>query len=82
METNKNVRCLVTSRPEHDIKVGLGSLNSERNRISIQGDLVNEDILAYIHAKVRHGQGLRRWRGCPEVQKEIESGLAQKAQGM
>jgi len=77
-----NVHYLVTSRPEQDIQAGLNSLVNEKNRISIQSDLVNDDISAYIHAKVREGEGLKRWRGHLNIQKEIEEGLERKAHGM
>lgn len=77
-----DVHILVTSRPEQDIQLGLSSLVTEKDRIHIQNDLVSEDILAYIRVKVREGEGLERWQGYPEVQDEIEEGLAQKAKGM
>jgi Cdc6-like AAA superfamily ATPase len=79
---NSNVHCLVTSRPEQDIQAEMSRLTSEKDRISIQSNLVNEDISAYIYAKVREGEGLRRWRGYPDIQKEIEETLAQRAEGM
>jgi hypothetical protein len=79
---NSNVRCLVTSRPEQDIRAELSGLASGKNMISIQSDLVNDDIFAYICAKVNDGEGLKRWRGRPDVKKEIEKSLAQKANGM
>ncbi|KAF2678771.1 hypothetical protein K458DRAFT_435608 [Lentithecium fluviatile CBS 122367] len=78
----KNVHCLVTSRPEQDIQSEMSNLVSEKNRISIQSDLVNDDILAYICARVREGEGLKRWRDREDVQKEIEEELAHKANGM
>jgi len=77
-----NVHCLVTSRPEQDIRAELSGLTTGKSRISIQSDLVNDDILAYICTKVRDGEGLKRWRGRPDIQKEIEEHLAKKAEGM
>jgi len=62
-----NVRCLVTSRPVQDIQAELSGLASEKNTISIQSDLVNNNILAHIYAKVREGEGLKRWRGHPDI---------------
>lgn len=78
----RNVHCLVTSRPEQDIESGLSGLVREKSKISIQSDLVNGDISAYIHAKVREGEGLKRWRDHQDVQQEIEERLVQKANGM
>jgi Cdc6-like AAA superfamily ATPase len=77
-----NVHCLITSRPEDDIRAELSGLASKKNIISIQSDLVNDDILAYIHVRVREGEGLKRWRNHKDVQNEIEDGLTQKADGM
>jgi hypothetical protein len=77
-----NIGCLVTSRPEQDIQADLSGLASEKNIISIQSGLVNDDILAYIYTKVRDGKGLKRWRGHQDIQGEIEEKLAQKAEGM
>ncbi|PSN59256.1 hypothetical protein BS50DRAFT_641131 [Corynespora cassiicola Philippines] len=82
LREQKNVHFLVTSRPEQDIQSEMDHLISEKNRIAIQSDLVNADILAYIHAKVRKGEGLKRWRSRQDVQREIEEKLAQKADGM
>jgi hypothetical protein len=78
----RNIRCLVTSRPEQDIRAELNGLVSEENRISMQSNLVSDDILEYIYAKVREGEGMKRWRGHQDVQQEIEEGLAKKADGM
>jgi hypothetical protein len=80
--TKCNVHCLVTSRPEHDIRAELSDLAGEEKAIPIQSDLVNNDILAYIHVKVMEGEGLQRWRGHPDVQEEIKEELARKANGM
>lgn len=82
VENNDNIRCLVTSRPEHDIKEAFSRLTTEKNRISLQNDLVDNDILAYIHAKVKNGEELRRWQSRPDVQKEIEETLSKMANGM
>jgi Cdc6-like AAA superfamily ATPase len=78
----RNVRCLVTSRPEQDIRAELNGLVSEENRISMQSNLVSNDILEYIYTKVREGEGMKRWRGYQDVQQEIEEALAKKADGM
>jgi len=59
----RNIRCLVTSQLEQDIRAELSGLVSKENRISMQSNLVSDDILAYIYAKVREGEGMKRWRG-------------------
>ena len=48
----------------------------------MQSHLVKDDITAYVQARVRNGEELRRWRGRPDVQEEIEETLASKANGM
>ncbi|KAF2473448.1 purine and uridine phosphorylase [Lindgomyces ingoldianus] len=78
----RNVHLLVTSRPEQDIQSKLNDLVHEENRIHLQSNLISDDIYAYIHTRVREGDGLRRWRERPEVQDEIEAALVQKANGM
>jgi len=78
----KNIHLLVTSRPEHDIQSTLSDLVHKENAIPIQSGLISGDINAYIHTRVREGDGLKRWRGQLEVQDEIEAALVQKANGM
>jgi SpoVK/Ycf46/Vps4 family AAA+-type ATPase len=78
----KNVHLLVTSRLERDIQMALEVRMCKECIISIQSNLVTDDIRAYIYAKVRKEDGLQRWRGLPEVQNEIENQLVAKANGM
>lgn len=77
-----NVHLLVTSRPEQDIRTTLETQIGKENIISLQSNLVSQDIHDYIHASVREYEGFKRWRGRPEVQDEIENQLAEKANGM
>jgi Cdc6-like AAA superfamily ATPase len=77
-----SVHLLVTSRPEQDIQSGLNDLVNEESKIDIQSNLVTDDISAYIRARVRHGEGLKRWQNHPDVQKKIEEKLIQGANGM
>ncbi|OCK96816.1 uncharacterized protein K441DRAFT_656827 [Cenococcum geophilum 1.58] len=78
----RNIHLLVTSRPEQDIKLGLSDLAHNEDVVPIQGDLISDDIRAYIHTRVREGDDLKRWRPYPDVQDEIETQLMQKANGM
>jgi hypothetical protein len=78
----RNVHLLVTSRPEQDIQSKLSDIVSKENVIALQSDLITSDINKYIHARVRKGNSLKRWREQPEVQDEIEGVLMQKANGM
>jgi hypothetical protein len=79
----RNVHLLVTSRPEQDISSGLSEIAPEWEAVvPIQSDLVKDDIETYVRAKVRYGDGLKRWRYRPDVQDKIESRLITKANGM
>jgi mRNA degradation ribonuclease J1/J2 len=77
----RNVHLLVTSRPEHDIQSTISEFAHNDDKVPIQGDLITEDIRAYVRTKVRQ-DGLKRWQSQPEVQDEIESRLMEKADGM
>jgi Cdc6-like AAA superfamily ATPase len=79
----RNVHLLVTSRPEPDISSGLSEIAPEWEAVvPIQSDLVKDDVETYVRAKVRYGDGLKRWRYRPDVQDKIESCLITKANGM
>lgn len=78
----RNIHLLVTSRPEQDIKLGLGDLAQNGDIMSIQSNLISGDIRGYIRARVREGDDMKRWRSSPDIQDEIETRLMQKANGM
>ena len=73
---------LTTSRRETDIEESLNLLSHERNRISIQGTLVDADIRTYTQDRLQNDRKLRRWLKHPKVQLEIEDTLVEKAAGM
>ena len=77
----RNVHLLVTSRPEQDIQSGLSEFHDD-NIVPIQGNLIANDIRAYIHTRVRQDEGLKRWRARPDVQDEIETRLMEKVDSM
>ncbi|KAI1088735.1 hypothetical protein F5B19DRAFT_470013 [Rostrohypoxylon terebratum] len=74
----RNIHLLITSRPNEDIESIVMERITQPNMISLQDDIVHVDIRHYIHTNV---QGLMRWQSQPEVQKEIESLLIEKANG-
>ncbi len=78
----ENLHVLVTSRKEKDIEESLDSLVDDTQKICIQSALVNDDICAYVHKRLRTDQKLKRWQNRPEVQQEIETTLMSKADGM
>lgn len=73
---------IVTARLEADIDSALRVWTTEKQRISLQSKVVNEDIRAHVNERVRHDKGLSRWHSWPDIQKEIESQLMEKADGM
>jgi ankyrin repeat protein len=80
--TDKNVSILVTSRPEQQIESSITSWAEPTNVILLQGGQVHMDICQYIHDRVHNHEGLSRWNGHPDVQKEIELTLMEKADDM
>ncbi|KAI1178313.1 hypothetical protein F4777DRAFT_576118 [Nemania sp. FL0916] len=77
-----NIHLLVTSRPEHDIKSAIKSFSHSQERISLQSNLIEDDIRSYIETTVKKNSGLERWQSRPDVQREIEAALIKKADGM
>lgn len=77
-----NVHLLVTSRPEQDIKETIDMWARKEDIIPLQSDLIGEDIRAYIEARVRDSEGLKRWKARLAIQEEIEATLIEKANGM
>ncbi|KAA6412672.1 MAG: hypothetical protein FRX48_03664 [Lasallia pustulata] len=78
----RQLRMLVTSRWLIDIKESLEPLTEPRGRICIQSSLVDADILTYVRGRLQNDRDLKRWRGMPQVQEEIETTLKEKANGM
>ncbi|KAA6415797.1 MAG: hypothetical protein FRX48_00515 [Lasallia pustulata] len=78
----RQLRMLVTSRWLIDIKESLEPLTEPRGKICIQSSLVDADILTYVRGRLQNDRALKRWRGMPQVQEEIETTLKEKANGM
>jgi ABC-type dipeptide/oligopeptide/nickel transport system ATPase subunit len=80
--TQVTCRVLVTARREEDIESALECWTRDVDRIAIQQNEVNKDISVYVKDRVRNGDDLKRWRSRPDLQKEIETKLMEKAGGM
>jgi hypothetical protein len=79
----RSVHLLVTSRPEHDIKLVLCKLaQSDEDIVPIQSDLIKDDIRSYVHTRIRTSDELKRWQSRPDVLDEVQKVLMEKAQGM
>jgi hypothetical protein len=78
-----SAQLLVTSRPEHDIKMAFEKSVRHNTKIEIAKDLINNDIQAFVHSRVYDPNGsLGRWKSRPEVQHRIEMDLNEKSEGM
>ncbi|KAK6531923.1 hypothetical protein TWF694_003087 [Orbilia ellipsospora] len=78
----RNVHLLVTSRWELDIESGVLEFSHINYTISIQSDIIANDISAYVRWRVREGDGLKRWRSTPKFQDKIEKVIEERAGGM
>jgi Cdc6-like AAA superfamily ATPase len=78
-----NIQLFATSRREHDIQSNLTQWANAREMLSIQGELVNEDIRSYVEFRVKdHNSPLKRWHSRPDVQRKIATKLIEKAGAM
>ena len=77
-----HLHLLVTSRPEPDIKYSLEQIVEGNNRICLQTELVDADILKYVHHRLSKDRKLQKFQQDPEAQRQIETKLAEGAQGM
>ncbi|KAG9517689.1 purine and uridine phosphorylase, partial [Aureobasidium melanogenum] len=76
---SSGIQIVATSRKEYDIEVAFAKWLTTDVMLSIQQLVVDEDIQAYVHARIRSDPGLERWRDKPFVQNEIELKLTKKA---
>ncbi|KAL6716111.1 hypothetical protein ACLMJK_005677 [Lecanora helva] len=73
---------LATSRRETDIVDSIGSLCKNGGSICIQSSVVDKDIREYVRDQLRTNLRLRKWQNKPEIQREIEETLMERAGGM
>ncbi|KAH9885699.1 ankyrin repeat-containing domain protein [Xylariomycetidae sp. FL2044] len=80
----ENLHILASSRPERVLEEGLRPYlkDDARNKISVQSDVISDDLRTYIRGRLATDTKLKRWHKKPEVQAEIETALMQKADGM
>ena len=76
-----SLHLLATSRKEKEIEDVLSELLDDEHQICIQSALIEGDIQAYIRTRIQTDRKLQKWQK-PEVQKEIETVLIEKAGGM
>ncbi|KAH0277552.1 Pfs, NACHT and ankyrin domain protein, partial [Aureobasidium melanogenum] len=76
---NQTCKFILTSRPERDIEECFVPWLSPNSTISLESDLVGDDIEAYVHYRLKEEAHLSRWKSMHE---EIVSTLVDKAAGM
>jgi Cdc6-like AAA superfamily ATPase len=77
-----NVNLLCTSRDEKDIKDSIESIGMAQHHVKLSAAVTKDDIRTYIRERLRTDRALKRWRGHPKVQEEIENSLTKKSDGM
>lgn len=78
-----NIQLIVTSRKEPELVSEIAKWASPDEKIGIQQAQVDEDIRAYVKARVADpASELKRWHSRPDVQNEIAAKLMEKAKGM
>jgi ankyrin repeat protein len=78
----RNSHIIVTSRRERDIESTLQKISSQRNHISLESEVVDEDIRQYIRHRLSNDQTLNKWGKDPALRQEIEAILTHGSQGM
>ena len=73
---------LLTGRKEPDIDECLSDFITDDKIISIQSVLVSSDICAFVRDSLQNDRKLRRWQKDLDIQREIETTLMDKADGM
>ncbi|KAF7678877.1 hypothetical protein GT037_002625 [Alternaria burnsii] len=76
------VHLLLTSRKERDIEMSLEGHIEEDNVVSLQRDIVNEDISRYVRNRLHEDKALAKWNKDADIRQEIETALMSRAGGM
>ena len=79
---SQKLHVIMTIRKLRDFETFLDAEIEERSRLSIQNKKIDDDIRLYVHGKLQNDRSFKRWRGHPEVRKEIETKLMEKSDGM
>lgn len=76
---NEACKFVLTSRSERDIEEFFASWSSPKRSVTLDSDLVGNDIKAYVHYRLEQEEHLSRWRSMHE---DIADTLVEKAAGM
>ncbi|KAF4880678.1 Vegetative incompatibility protein HET-E-1 [Colletotrichum siamense] len=82
IESNVNIRFLITSRQEYDIKSTLGG--KADYRVGLDGPSVTRDIEMYVSGSMSKHDGLKRWSSSEheDLREQIKRDLTKNADGM
>jgi hypothetical protein len=72
---------ILTGRPEDGFKRSLHSCVGEANCVSLNEEVVNDDIRSYVKCRL-DGPDFERWATLPDVLKEVSEAVISKANGM
>jgi hypothetical protein len=73
---------IVTSRRERDIEDTLQIISSQRDHISFESKVIDEDIRQYVRQRLSDDKALNKWGKEVTLRQEIETTLIQGSQGM
>jgi hypothetical protein len=77
-----NLHLLMTSRKERDIEKSLEGYVKDENAVSLQRDVVDQDIQRYVQQRLYNDKGLAKWNKNAAIRHEIEAALMGGARGM
>lgn len=79
---SEKLNIVMTSRKLKDFEEFFDVELDQRSRLSIENEKVDEDIRSYVHGKLQSDRRFKRWQKQPKVQREIQSKLMEKSDGM
>jgi hypothetical protein len=71
----QTLHLIVTSRRERDIESWLDGLVGSPNIISLQSNIIDEDIQLYVRERLSNDEHFEKWKRYPGLQNEIENAL-------
>ncbi|KAE8823749.1 hypothetical protein PTNB73_10123 [Pyrenophora teres f. teres] len=77
-----NLHLLMTSRKEWDIETSLERYVGEEDAISLQREVVDQDIQRYVQQRLRGKTSLAKWTKDAAISQEVEDALIRGAHGM
>jgi molybdopterin-biosynthesis enzyme MoeA-like protein len=73
---------IVASRRERDIEDTLQIISRQRDHVSFESKVIDEDIRQYVRQRLSDDKALNKWGKEITLRQEIETTLIQGSQGM